>query len=64
MSKLYSEEHRALQDRFDARRMADLMENAILHSEFAPEEQAAPVETDNPFTSSAMTKSSSSVKSK
>jgi predicted pyridoxine 5'-phosphate oxidase superfamily flavin-nucleotide-binding protein len=40
MSKLYSDQHRALQDRFDSRRMADLMEGGILHAEFAPEEKA------------------------
>lgn len=40
MSKFYSEEHRALQERFDSRRMADLMENGIAHAEFAPEEKA------------------------
>lgn len=40
MSKIYSEQHRALQDRFDSRRMADLMETAIVHAEFAPEEKA------------------------
>ncbi|MGO9136035.1 MAG: pyridoxamine 5'-phosphate oxidase family protein [Methylovirgula sp.] len=38
MSKFYSEQHRALQDRFDSRRMADLMENGIMHTEFAPED--------------------------
>jgi predicted pyridoxine 5'-phosphate oxidase superfamily flavin-nucleotide-binding protein len=40
MSKLYSEQHRTLQDRFDTRRMADFMEGAMLHAEFAPDEQA------------------------
>lgn len=40
MSKIYSEQHRALQDRFDSRRMADLMENGILHAEFSEEEKA------------------------
>ncbi len=39
MSKFYSEQHRALQERFDSRRMADLMENGIAHAEFAPEEK-------------------------
>jgi predicted pyridoxine 5'-phosphate oxidase superfamily flavin-nucleotide-binding protein len=39
MSKLYSERHRELQDRFDTRRMADLMEQALCHAEFAPEEK-------------------------
>lgn len=39
MSKFYSEQHRALQERFDSRRLADLMENGITHGEFAPEEK-------------------------
>lgn len=39
MSKFYSEQHRALQERFDSRRLADLMENGIAHAEFAPEEK-------------------------
>ncbi|MCI4678338.1 pyridoxamine 5'-phosphate oxidase family protein [Rhodoblastus acidophilus] len=40
MSKFYSEKHRALQDKFDSRRMADLMENNIVHNEFAEHESA------------------------
>jgi hypothetical protein len=40
MSKLHSSQHRALQDRFDSRRMADLMENGLLHTEFTPEDKA------------------------
>lgn len=40
MSKFYTEKHRALQEKFDARRMADVMENAIIHSEFAEHESA------------------------
>lgn len=40
MSKFYTDQHRALQDKFDSRRMADLMENAIVHNEFAEEESA------------------------
>ena len=40
MSKFYSDQHRALQERFDARRMADLMENAIVHAEFGADEKA------------------------
>jgi uncharacterized protein len=40
MSRLYSDQHRALQDRFDSRRMADLMEGGLLHTEFAPEDKA------------------------
>jgi len=35
MSKFYSDDHRMLQDRFDARRMADLMESGIVHAELA-----------------------------
>jgi predicted pyridoxine 5'-phosphate oxidase superfamily flavin-nucleotide-binding protein len=40
MSKLYSQAHRALQEKFDATRMADLMENGLLHREFSAEETA------------------------
>ena len=40
MSKFYSDQYRALQARFDARRMADLMENAIVHAEFGADEKA------------------------
>jgi predicted pyridoxine 5'-phosphate oxidase superfamily flavin-nucleotide-binding protein len=40
VSTFYSERHRALQDKFDARRMADMMENSIMHSEFAEHESA------------------------
>ncbi len=40
MSKFYSEKHRALQDKFDSRGMADLMENGIVHNEFAEHESA------------------------
>lgn len=40
MSRLYSQNHRALQDRFDTRRMADFMENGLVHAELAPEETA------------------------
>jgi predicted pyridoxine 5'-phosphate oxidase superfamily flavin-nucleotide-binding protein len=39
-SKLYSEHHRSLQDRFDSRRMADLMEKGLVHAEFAENEKA------------------------
>jgi uncharacterized protein len=38
MSKLYGPSHRALQDEFDARRLADLMEGGVVHGEFAPHE--------------------------
>lgn len=40
MSKFYSEDHRALQDRFDTRRMADLMEGGIVHPELGEAEVA------------------------
>jgi hypothetical protein len=38
MSKYYGASHRALQDEFDARRLADLMEGGVMHAEFAPHE--------------------------
>lgn len=38
MSNLYSDKHRTLQDQFDARRMADLMEQGIRHDELDPKE--------------------------
>lgn len=38
MSAIYSEQHRALQDAFDTRRMADLMEGAICHDTLAEHE--------------------------
>lgn len=38
MSKIYGAAHRALQDEFDARRLGDLMEGGVMHSEFAPQE--------------------------
>ncbi|MGD9897302.1 MAG: pyridoxamine 5'-phosphate oxidase family protein [Candidatus Methylacidiphilaceae bacterium] len=40
MSNFYSDQHRALQERFDARRLADLMENTIVHAEFGADEKA------------------------
>ncbi|MEO0422262.1 MAG: pyridoxamine 5'-phosphate oxidase family protein [Pseudomonadota bacterium] len=40
MSKLYADEHRALQDRFDSRRMADLMEGGLVHDALTDQEQA------------------------
>ena len=40
VSKFFSEDHRALQDRFDSRRMADLMENGLAHGEFSDDEKA------------------------
>jgi predicted pyridoxine 5'-phosphate oxidase superfamily flavin-nucleotide-binding protein len=39
VSKLYSEPHRELQDRFDTRRLADLLEKVIVHSEFVAEDK-------------------------
>ncbi|TAL78216.1 MAG: pyridoxamine 5'-phosphate oxidase family protein [Beijerinckiaceae bacterium] len=39
MSKFYADQHRALQDRFDSRRMADFLEGGHVHTEFAPDEQ-------------------------
>ena len=36
MSKFYSAEHRKLQDEFGTRRLADLMEGGVMHTEFAP----------------------------
>ncbi len=38
MSKFYTEKHRALQEKFDTRRTADLLENVAVHSEFAAHE--------------------------
>jgi len=38
MSKFYTEKHRALQEKFETRRTADLMENAVVHSEFGAHE--------------------------
>jgi uncharacterized protein len=40
MSNFYTDQHRALQDRFDTRGMADLMESAIVHGEFTEQEAA------------------------
>ena len=40
MSKFYSDQHRALHDRFDSRRLADFLEGGHVHPEIAPEEQA------------------------
>lgn len=39
MSQLYSDPHRALQNRFDTQQLADMLEKVIVHSEFAPEEK-------------------------
>jgi len=38
MSTYYGEAHRALQDEFDSRRLADLMEGGVMHGEFTPQE--------------------------
>ncbi|WP_424361917.1 pyridoxamine 5'-phosphate oxidase family protein [Methylocystis parvus] len=38
MSEYYGPAHRDLQDAFDSRRLADLMEGGIMHGEFAPHE--------------------------
>jgi predicted pyridoxine 5'-phosphate oxidase superfamily flavin-nucleotide-binding protein len=38
MSKLYSAAHRALQDEFDTRRLANLMEDGVMHNELTPPE--------------------------
>jgi predicted pyridoxine 5'-phosphate oxidase superfamily flavin-nucleotide-binding protein len=40
MSRLYGEQHRALQDRFDSRRMADRIEQIGVKLEIGPMEQA------------------------
>jgi uncharacterized protein len=40
MSKFYSADHRVLQDRFETRRMADLMEGGIVHTELGEPEVA------------------------
>ncbi len=38
MSKFYGAEHRKLQDEFETRGLADLMENGVMHAEFVPNE--------------------------
>jgi predicted pyridoxine 5'-phosphate oxidase superfamily flavin-nucleotide-binding protein len=40
MSRLYEEQHRALQDRFQSRPMADRIEQIALKTEIGPEDQA------------------------
>jgi len=40
MSRLYGEQHRDLQDRFDTRRMADRIEEIAVKTEIGPEEKA------------------------
>ena len=38
MSKFHTEKHRALQEKFETRRTADLLENGVVHSEFEAHE--------------------------
>jgi predicted pyridoxine 5'-phosphate oxidase superfamily flavin-nucleotide-binding protein len=38
MSKFYTEKRRALQEKFDTRRIADLLENAVVHGAFEAHE--------------------------
>ena len=40
MSKLYGEQHRGFQDEFETRKLADTIENVIVHSEVSDEEKA------------------------
>jgi len=40
MSRLYEDQHRALQDRFESRPMADRIEQIALKTEIGPDEQA------------------------
>ncbi len=40
MSKLYSDQHRVLQDEFETRTLADTLEKLIVHSEITDEEKA------------------------
>ena len=39
MSKLYGEQHRKLQEQFETRKLADTVENIIVHSEIETEEE-------------------------
>ena len=39
MSQLYEDPHRELHDRFDTRRLADRLEEKLLHDTLAPDEQ-------------------------
>lgn len=48
MSQLYSDKHRALQDKFDSRRMADLMEEGLRHDALT-EDEVAYVESRDMF---------------
>jgi predicted pyridoxine 5'-phosphate oxidase superfamily flavin-nucleotide-binding protein len=40
MSEIYSDAHRVLQDRFDTRRLADRLEESLLHDSITPSEKA------------------------
>lgn len=40
MSRIYGDQHRAWQDHFDSRRMADRIEEIAVRTEFGPEEKA------------------------
>jgi hypothetical protein len=40
VSRIYAPAQRRLKDRFDTRRLADLLEEAILHAEFTPQEKS------------------------
>lgn len=40
MSKLYADNHRSLQDKFDTRKLADRLDEVIINSELSPEDTA------------------------
>lgn len=40
MSRIYTDRHRALQDQFDSRRMADRIEEIAVRTEFGPDDKA------------------------
>lgn len=40
MSRIYGDQHRAFQDQFDSRRMADRIEEIAVRTEFGPDEKA------------------------
>lgn len=46
MSQLYEDPHRELHDRFDTRRLADRLEEKLLHDTLAPDEQKFIAERD------------------
>lgn len=52
MSRLYGDAHRAWQDRFDTRRMAERIEEIATRTEFGPQEQAFIAARDMFFLSS------------